>query len=368
MEINIYKPKRFLDIKNPEELENLLFNSSYEWQYASNGKSCIYHILKSLNIKHILLPVYSCDSILKTVNSLGINSSFYDVKLDDLNPCVVSIAKKLNENTDIDAILAVSLYGNPANFSGILKILNSLERQGRKVNLIDDAAQAYGAVCSNGYIGTLGDAGFFSFSPGKPTSGPFGAYFWTSNPNYSFVKTRHRIYRRLKWYTFKKNRYYVDDASPKLFDKILTRVTELLPRAFFDIKFDLPEDFELMIHRQVLTANLDKNKRGDKLSELEAIISKSNSIYTIKREDGANSYKLVLIVDQIRTKDRLCYHLDNSNIYYSNGYCPQDVNLSDCPNMKSLFGRIIEMPIDDDTDKHQYMKLFFKNWIKSHDS
>ena len=40
----------------------------------------------------------------------------------------------------------------------------------QKVLLIDDAAQAFGSVVNGRYIGSFGDGGFFSFSPGKPTA------------------------------------------------------------------------------------------------------------------------------------------------------------------------------------------------------
>lgn len=66
------------------------------------------------------------------------------------------------------AILPVHLYGQPADMSAILAVA-----QRRGLRVIEDAAQAHGAEFAARKTGSMGDAGCFSFYPGK-NLGAFG--------------------------------------------------------------------------------------------------------------------------------------------------------------------------------------------------
>lgn len=70
------------------------------------------------------------------------------------------LAKRLTKKTKI--ILPVHLYGQ---INGMGKILNFSKKNNLLV--LEDAAQAHGAIFENKYAGTLGHAAAFSFYPGK---------------------------------------------------------------------------------------------------------------------------------------------------------------------------------------------------------
>jgi dTDP-4-amino-4,6-dideoxygalactose transaminase len=63
------------------------------------------------------------------------------------------------------AVVAVHLYGAPANLPAISKILRAYTHH--RPILIEDAAQAHGAAIGNKKVGSIGDIGCFSFYPSK---------------------------------------------------------------------------------------------------------------------------------------------------------------------------------------------------------
>jgi dTDP-4-amino-4,6-dideoxygalactose transaminase len=81
-----------------------------------------------------------------------------DINTYNIDPQLIerSITKKTK------AIIAVHLYGQPADMA---QINNIAKKYGLKV--LEDAAQAHGAIYQGEKAGSLGDAAAFSFYPGK---------------------------------------------------------------------------------------------------------------------------------------------------------------------------------------------------------
>jgi len=77
----------------------------------------------------------------------------------ELEKCVTAKTK---------AIIPVHLFGQPADMGPILQFANAHD-----LFVVEDAAQAHGALYNGRKTGTLGDAGCFSFYPGK-NLGAFG--------------------------------------------------------------------------------------------------------------------------------------------------------------------------------------------------
>jgi dTDP-4-amino-4,6-dideoxygalactose transaminase len=68
----------------------------------------------------------------------------------------------------VKALIPVHLYGHPAQMGAILEIASRYE-----LSVIEDCAQAHGAEIAGARVGSLGDAGAFSFYPTK-NLGAFG--------------------------------------------------------------------------------------------------------------------------------------------------------------------------------------------------
>ena len=136
---------------------------------VGNGTDALEIALQSLNLKkgsEVIVPNNTWISTAEAVIANNLRVVFCDVNLDDYSICLKDLKKKVNKKTK--AIIAVHLYGNPANTLAIKKIT-----KGKKIKLIEDCAQAHGAKLNNSHVGTTGDLGTFSFFPGK-NIGAFG--------------------------------------------------------------------------------------------------------------------------------------------------------------------------------------------------
>jgi dTDP-4-amino-4,6-dideoxygalactose transaminase len=91
---------------------------------------------------------------------------FVDVDQDTFTMNPAELEKSLTERTK--AIIPVHLFGQPADMDLILEFARA-----NGLFVVEDAAQAHGAEYKGRKAGTMGDAGCFSFYPGK-NLGAFG--------------------------------------------------------------------------------------------------------------------------------------------------------------------------------------------------
>ena len=91
---------------------------------------------------------------------------FVDVDQDTFTMNPAELEKSLTERTK--AIVPVHLFGQPADMDPILDFARA-----NGLFVVEDAAQAHGAEYKDQKPGTMGDAGCFSFYPGK-NLGAFG--------------------------------------------------------------------------------------------------------------------------------------------------------------------------------------------------
>jgi dTDP-4-amino-4,6-dideoxygalactose transaminase len=91
---------------------------------------------------------------------------FVDVNQDTFTMNPAALEKSVTEKTK--AIIPVHLFGQPADMDPILEFARA-----NGLFVVEDAAQAHGAEYKGRTAGTMGDAGCFSFYPGK-NLGAFG--------------------------------------------------------------------------------------------------------------------------------------------------------------------------------------------------
>jgi dTDP-4-amino-4,6-dideoxygalactose transaminase len=171
--------KSEIDTAMKEVITNLSFingpqNKTFENSFAGycnsrhcvgvgNGTDALFIALKSLNIGKNDEVITVANSFIATSEAISLAGA--DVVFSDIDPVtynmdVKSLGKKITKKTK--AIIPVHLYGQPADMDPILEIA---KKYGLKV--IEDCAQAHGALYKNKKAGSMGDAGTFSFYPGK---------------------------------------------------------------------------------------------------------------------------------------------------------------------------------------------------------
>lgn len=110
-----------------------------------------------------------CPSLTATFTALAISATgatpvFADVSADTftLNPsdCVNKITPRTK------AIIPVHLYGHPADMDPIMALAKK-----HRLIVIEDACQSHGALYKGKRVGSIGDAGCFSFYPTKNLGG-----------------------------------------------------------------------------------------------------------------------------------------------------------------------------------------------------
>jgi hypothetical protein len=329
------------------DLNELKLLTGKKWMYASSGRACLFNILKSNNCKKILIPNYVCKSILTPIQQLNIKYFCYDFDVIDLNASLESI-KSLSNKHNIDTILVASMYGNPANLQNIEEYcrINS-------IFLIDDAAQSFGSKLENRFVGTYGNAGFFSFSPGKPTAAHMGGFFWTDNKVRTPNKNNFLIHY-LRWLDFYWNRYKKIKCC-----YFVGRLLNLSSRIIFKfIKFnnDRLHSFESDILGGVLDGVLKgrfdfRREYGNAFFQK---FSKSQTFRIIRSVRGvSNEHKIVLVFNEKKFAAEFILFMKNKKIYTSNGY--KFLCKNKLPNMHVFDQRIVELPIVENKNKMNYM-------------
>ncbi|MBU3155335.1 DegT/DnrJ/EryC1/StrS family aminotransferase [Clostridium estertheticum] len=169
---------------------------------CGNGLDALYLILRGYDIgegDEVIVPSNTYIATALAVSYVGAKPVFVEPNLSTYNVNPGLIEKAITNKTK--AIIAVHLCGQPADMDEINKIA-------KKYNLkvIEDSAQAHGALYKGKKVGSLGDASGFSFYPGKNLGalGDAGAVV-TNNKvladkiraieNYGSDKKYHHIYK-----------------------------------------------------------------------------------------------------------------------------------------------------------------------------
>tara|TARA_Y100001958_G_scaffold108720_1_gene76360 strand:- start:737 stop:1834 length:1098 start_codon:yes stop_codon:yes gene_type:complete len=139
------------------------FNSVSNTIGVGNGTDALQIALRALNIGHgdeVITTAHTAVATASAIFSVGAKPVFVDIEngLFTINPEL--IVNAITPKTK--AIIPVHIYGQACDMDSILEIARD-----NNLNVIEDCAQAHGALYNGKRVGTLGDIGTFSFYPTK---------------------------------------------------------------------------------------------------------------------------------------------------------------------------------------------------------
>ncbi len=153
-----------------------------------NGTVALHLALLALGVEagdEVIVPTLTFVATPNAVSYCGAKPVFADSENTTWNLDPEQVEAKITPRTK--GIIAVHLYGHPAK----MKQLKDIARR-RNLFLLEDAAEAHGAVCNGKMVGSIGNAAAFSFYANKIITTGEGGMFVTDDDD---LAERARLFR-----------------------------------------------------------------------------------------------------------------------------------------------------------------------------
>lgn len=165
---------------------------------CANGTDALTLALMAMDIGEgdaVFVPTFTFFASAESVAFAKATPVFVDSDPDTFNICPRDLEKRIEAvqaegKLNLKAIMAVDLFGLPANYPELQKIA---DKYGLKI--IEDAAQGFGGEIDGKRAGSFGDIATTSFFPAKPLGcyGDGGAVF-TDSDNYADLVKSYRVH------------------------------------------------------------------------------------------------------------------------------------------------------------------------------
>jgi len=131
---------------------------------ASYGRMAFYYILKALDlprVSEIVVPALTFWVVPELARVAGLKVVFADVNPSTFTMDPAAFERAVTPATR--AVVPTHLYGLPCDMERIIDVAAR-----HNIAVVEDCAHALGATFNGRQVGTIGDAGFFSFQTLKP--------------------------------------------------------------------------------------------------------------------------------------------------------------------------------------------------------
>lgn len=165
---------------------------------CANGTDALTLALMTLEVGEgdaVFVPTFTFFASAESVAYQKATPVFVDSDADTFNICPNDLEKRIKAvisegKLKLKAIMAVDLFGLPANYPEVQKLANKYD-----LKIIEDAAQGFGGEINGQRAGSFGDISTTSFFPAKPLGcyGDGGAIF-TDNDEYAEILRSYRVH------------------------------------------------------------------------------------------------------------------------------------------------------------------------------
>ena len=134
---------------------------------VSSGTAALEIALRALEIgpgDEVIVPTYSFIATAEAVSTVGATPVIVDVDPETALLTPETVERALTAKTR--CVIPVHLFGRPVDMDPLLALCRE-----RGIAIVEDACQAHGALYKGKPVGSLGDAGCFSFYPTKNLGG-----------------------------------------------------------------------------------------------------------------------------------------------------------------------------------------------------
>jgi len=289
---------------------------------VANGTDSLFLSLRALGIgpgDEVITTPWTFFASAETISMVGATPVFADIRPDTFCIDPDSIARRLTPKTR--AIMPVHIFGHACEMDAIMQIARE-----RKLAVIEDCAQSFGARAGGKVTGSIGDTGSFSFYPTKVLGGFGDGGMITTNRD-----DLNEHIRRLRNHGAVKPFVHTEIGMNSRLDEIQAAVLRLKLRTI-DQNID---------GRRAVAADYTKRFKGTALKPPVALKPDAHAynLYTV-RLPKRDTVREALTAAQVGTS--LCYPqgLHLQEVYRHLGYKPGDL-----PVCEQASGEVLSLPI-----------------------
>jgi dTDP-4-amino-4,6-dideoxygalactose transaminase len=185
---------------------------------VNSGTDALIFAMRALNIgpgDEVISVSHTAIATIAAIIATGATPVLVDIEPDYYRINTKYISEAITPKTK--AVIPVHLYGHPADMSSIMEIAKN-----NNLFVIEDCAQAVGAIYKGKKVGSIGDVGCFSFYPSKNLGGMGDAGIVTT----SNTELEEKI-RRLRQYGWDKNRLTEEVGLNSRLDEIQAAILNI---------------------------------------------------------------------------------------------------------------------------------------------